>query len=176
MRSAGIAPGVCHGVAAVDEIHAAFEQLLFVGRRTTRTAARITALQGRILLLLMSEVRVRNAARVNRAMETFLRCQRVIEDGFASFRTAEDAAAACHVAPVYLSRLFRRFAGIPAYQFLMRLKMNHAATLMDYRHLLVREAADALEIDPFQFSRAFKRVHGMSPQAFIRSRRTGESN
>ncbi|HEU5080108.1 MAG TPA: AraC family transcriptional regulator [Opitutaceae bacterium] len=173
MRAAGIPPGVCHGVTAVDEIQAAFEQLLFAGRRTMRTAARITALHGRIILLLMSETRVTNAAHANRALETFLRCRKVIEENFASFRTAEEAAAACYVAPVYLSRIFRRFAGVPAYQFLLRLKMNHAATLMDHRHLLVREAADALKIDPFQFSRAFKRVYGVSPQAFIRSRRSG---
>ena len=170
MRAAGIAPGSCHAVAAVDEIQAAFEQLLFAGRRTTRTAARITALQGRILLLLMSDVRLPNVARSNHALQTFLRCRRVIEEGFAAFRTAEAAAAACHVAPAYLSRLFRRFAGVPVYQFLMRLKMNHAATLLDHRQLLVREAADVLAMDPFQFSRAFKRVHGMSPQAFFRSR------
>lgn len=173
LRAAGLAPGGCHAVAAVDEIQAAFEQLLFTGRRTTRSAVRITALQGRILLLLISDVRLRNASGSNQAFQTFLRCQRVIEDGFASFRTAEQAAAACHVAPAYLTRLFRRFAGVPAYQFLMRLKMNHAATLMDHRGLLVREAADALAMDPFQFSRSFKRVHGLSPQAFTRSRRTG---
>lgn len=173
LRAAGMPPGSCHAVAAVDEVQAAFEQLLFAGRRTNRTAARVTALHGRILLLLISEVRLRNAGRDWQALQTFLRCQRVIEDGFASLRRADEAAAACHVAPAYLSRLFRRFAGMPAYQFLMRLKMNHAALLMEHGHLLVREAADVLEMDPFQFSRAFKRVHGMSPQAFTRSRRAG---
>ncbi|MGY8719324.1 MAG: helix-turn-helix transcriptional regulator [Verrucomicrobiia bacterium] len=34
----------------------------------------------------------------------------------------------------------------------------------------MREVADELGIDPFQFSRSFKRVHGVSPAAFIKIR------
>lgn len=173
MREAGIAPGTCHAVAAVDEVQTAFEHLLEAGRRGTRTAARIAALQGRILLLLVSEVRLPSSARANRSRETFLRCRRHLEENFATIATAEEAAAACHVAPAYLSRLFRRFAGQPAYRFLMRLKMNHAATLLEQQALNVSETANAFGMDPFHFSRAFKRVHGRSPLSFLRSRASG---
>ncbi|ACB74709.1 transcriptional regulator, AraC family [Opitutus terrae PB90-1] len=173
MRSAGLTLGECHAVAAVDEVQAAFEQLLFAGRRGTRTGARIAALQGQILLLLVSEVRLPNAQRSNPSLATFLRCQRFLEEHFLAVSTAEEAAAACRVAPAYLSRLFQRFAGQPPYRFLMRLKMHHAATLLEEKQLIVREAADVLGMDPFHFSRAFKRVHGLSPLAFLRSRSTG---
>lgn len=173
MKAAGLAPGGCHAVAAVDEVQAAFEQLLFAARRGTRTASRIAALQGQILLLLVAEVRLPNAPQGYPALQTFLRCQRFLDENFRTVSTAEEAAAACHIDPAYLSRLFVRFAGQPPYRFLMRLKMNYAATLLDEKRLLVREAADALAMDPFYFSRAFKRVHGVSPLAFVRSRRAG---
>lgn len=173
MQAAGVVPGDCHAVAAVDEVQAAFEQLLFAGRRGTRTSAKIAALQGQILLLLVSEVRLPSSQRSNPALATYLRCQRYIEDRFLTLQTAEGIAAACHVAPAYLSRLFLRFAGQPPYRFLMRLKMHHAGTLLEEKRLIVREAADALGLDPFQFSRAFKRVHGLSPRAFVRSRSAG---
>ena len=39
------------------------------------------------------------------------------------------------------------------------------------RCLLRREVADRLGMDAFQFSRAFKRVHGIAPLAFVQSRR-----
>lgn len=173
IAEAGLVLGECHHVAAVDDVQAAFEQLLYAGRRGTRTAARIATLQGQILLLLVSEVRLPSASRSNPALATFLRCQRFIEEHFLTLQTAEQAAAACHVAPAYLSRLFLRFAGQPPYRFLMRLKMHHAAMLLEERRLMVRQAADVFGLDPFQFSRAFKRVHGLSPLAFIRSRSAG---
>ncbi len=170
MRASGVALGTCQTVTAADEVQAAFEQLLFAGRRGTRTAARIAALQGRILMLLVSEVRQPGTARANHALHSFLRCQRHLEDNFLRLQTAEELAAACHVAPAYLSRLFVRFAGQPPYRLLMRLKMHHAAGLLDGGQSLVREVADRLGLDAFQFSRAFKRVHGLSPQAFVQSR------
>ena len=171
MRAAGVPPGSCHSVAAIDEVQAAFEQLLFAGRRGTPTAARIAALQGQILLLLLSEVRLPGAARSNHALHTFLRCRQFVEERFLTLQTAEQIARECHVASEYLSRLFVRFAGQPPYRFLMRLKMHHAASLLDEQRLIVREVADLLGMDAFHFSRAFKRVHGLSPLAFVRSRR-----
>jgi len=173
MREAGIAAGACHAVAVADEVQAAFEHLLTAGRRGTQTAARVAALQGRILLLMVSEVRLPSGTHESQSLQTFRKCQNFLEENFASVNTAEEIAAACHVAPAYLSRLFRRFAGQPAYRFLMRLKMNHAATLLEQERLMVREVADAFAMDPFHFSRAFKRVHGLSPVAFLRNRNLG---
>jgi len=170
VRASGVALGTCQTVTAADEVQAAFEQLLFVGRRGTKTAARIAALQGRILLLLVSEVRQPGTARSNHALHRFLRCQQHLEQHLRTLQTAGELAAACHVTPEYLSRLCGRFAGQPPYRLLMRLKMHHAAGLLDGPPLLVREVADRLGLEAFQFSRAFKRVHGLSPQAFMQSR------
>lgn len=173
MRDAGIAAGACHAVAVVDEVQAAFEHLLATGRRGTQTAAQVAALQGQILLLMVSEVRLPSGTHESQALHTFRKCQRFLEENFATVNTAGEIASACHIAPAYLSRLFRRFAAQPAYRFLMRLKMNHAATLLEQKRLMVREVADAFAMDPFHFSRAFKRVHGLSPVAFLRSRGSG---
>lgn len=166
MRAAGVPPGACFTVAASDELQAAFEHLIGAGRRGSPTAARIAALHGQILLLLVSEVRLGPGTREVRARRTFVRCRDHLEAHFASLRTAEEAAAACGVAPAYLSRLFRRFAGQPAYRFLMRLKMHHAAALLSRQQHNVSETAEALGMDPFHFSRVFKRVHGRSPLSF----------
>lgn len=167
LKAAGIPPGACYAVAAVDELQAAFEQLLTVGQRGTPTAAKIAALQGQILLLMISEVRLQTGARAARSRRTFLRCRDYLEKNFANIETAEQAASACGVGPAYFSRLFRRFAGQGAYRVLMRLKMNQAAALLESRGLNVTEAADVLGMDPFHFSRVFKRVHGRSPSSFL---------
>jgi AraC-like DNA-binding protein len=169
LRNAGIAPGVCQVVAAAEEVQAAFEQVLSAGRRGTTAAAEIAALQGRILLLLISEVRLPSGTRGHRARQTFLRCRDYLEKNCVTIRTAEAAATACGVAPAYFSRLFRRFAGQPAYRYLMRLKMTQAAAILERQQLNVSETAESFGMDPFHFSRAFRRVHGRPPIAFLQA-------
>ena len=166
LRAAGVAPGTCHTVAAIEEVQAAFEHLIAAGRRGTPTAARIAALQSQILLLLIAEVRLPRGTRDSRSRQTFVRCREYLEKNFAAVRTAEQAAVACGVTPAYFCRLFRRFAKQSAYRFLMRLKMNHAAVLLERHALNVGETAEMLGLDPFHFSRAFKRVHGQPPIFF----------
>ncbi len=77
-------------------------------------------------------------------------------------------AAACHVSVGHLTRSFLRFGYGSPYRYLTRKKMLHAAALLDSGVLLVREVANRLGLDPFQFSRVFKRVHGISPSDFVR--------
>ena len=167
LQAAGILPGVCYAIAAVDEVRAAFEHLLAVGQRGTPTAAKIAALQGQILLLLIADVRLPTGAGTDRSRQTFLRCRDYLEKNFAAIRTAAEAAVACRVTPAYFSRIFRRDTGQPAYRFLMRLKMNQAAALLEGRRFNVGETAEVFGMDPFHFSRVFKRVHGRAPSTFV---------
>lgn len=170
LKAAGLAPGACLAVAAADEIQALFDQLLATGRRGTAAAGRIAGLQVEMMLLMIAEAKVPRATRARQAFQTFLRCRAWLEEHFLEVDTAEKAAEACHVAPAYFSRLFTRFAGQAPYRFLMRLKMNHAATLLEGGKVIVREAAERFGMDPFHFSRAFKRVHSLSPTAFLQVR------
>ena len=48
--------------------------------------------------------------------------------------------------------------------------MRHAAALLDGGRMIVREVAEQPGLDPFHFSRVFKRVHGVSPAEFLRRR------
>jgi AraC-like DNA-binding protein len=86
-------------------------------------------------------------------------------------RTQAQIARECHVNPAYLCRLFRRYDHQTPYQYLMRLKMNLAAQRLRDPGSLVKQVAAALGFsDPFHFSRAFKSVFGLSPEAFRRLR------
>ncbi len=83
----------------------------------------------------------------------------------------EEVAKACRLTSVHVSRLFKQYAGIGAYQALLRRKMSYAAELLSREGLLVKEAADRLGFrDQFQFSRAFKSVYGVSPKHLIEKR------
>ena len=53
---------------------------------------------------------------------------------------------------------------------LVRLKMRHAADLLNNGHALVKDVAATVGFqDPYHFSRVFKSVYGVSPKAFVQS-------
>ncbi len=167
LQEAGMRPGRILTLSAVEEVQGVFDQLITAGQRGTANAARIAALHARILMLMVAEAQLPHGQRASGARETFLKCRAYLEANYLRLRTVEEAAAACGVTQAYFSRIFTRFASQSAYQFLLRLKMGHAAVLLEHRGLNVAETADVLEMDPFHFSRTFKRMHGRAPSSFI---------
>jgi AraC-like DNA-binding protein len=104
------------------------------------------------------------------AHETYQRCRQYIQDHWLHLLTLEQAARECHVAPAYLCRLFRRFDRQSPYQYLLRLKMTHAAERLLAPDSSVKQVADLLGFDDrFHFSRVFKRVIGVSPGQYART-------
>lgn len=104
------------------------------------------------------------------AYQTFEMTCRLMEAKYLEFRTVEEVAAELGFSPIYLSRLFKRFAGSGAYRYLLRLRMNHAAELILERGLQVNAVAERLRYaDAFQFSRAFKRVYGVPPSSLAKT-------
>jgi YesN/AraC family two-component response regulator len=88
----------------------------------------------------------------------------------ATLQTVNEVAEACHVDRAYLSRLIKRYAHEGAYQYLVRLKMQHAAELLVKEKQSLVNAAQAVGYDDAAlFSKVFKRVHGMSPRQFMQS-------
>lgn len=98
------------------------------------------------------------------AFATYQRCQKFIEENFIKLRTLRDVSDACHVDRAYLCRLFQRFGRESPIQYLQHLRMNHAADLLQNSQRMVKEVAAELGFsDPYNFSRAFKRVFRVYP-------------
>lgn len=173
MAAAGLGPGACRVLANPDEVEAAFEVLIGEGVADRPQAQAVVALQLRILLLKMAGTDADGAPAGRRARRTAEKCLAHMDRCFLETRTVEEAAAACHVSVGHLTRSFARFGHGSPYRYLIRKKMLHAAALLDSGRLLVREVADRLGMDAFQFSRVFKRVHGISPSDFVRRHGTG---
>lgn len=166
MAGVGLCPGSCRLLAKPDAIERGFEALLGEGAAEHPQAPAIAALQLRILFLKLAGELSPDGDPAGRARQTLRRCMDFIDQRFLELNTIEQVAAGCHVSVGYLTRAFTRFGQGSPYRYLTRKKMLHAAHLLDSGTLLVREVADRLGLDPFQFSRVFKRVHGISPSAF----------
>lgn len=168
MSAASLAPGSCRMLRNADEIEREFETLMRDGEAERPQAQAIVALRLRILFLkIMDAAEVEGAAEC-RARQTLQRCVTYIDRNFLEVCTVQEVATACHVSIGHLTRSFLRFGYGSPYRYITRKKMLHAAALLDSGVLLVREVADRLGLDPFQFSRVFKRVHGISPSDFVK--------
>jgi AraC-like DNA-binding protein len=170
LRQAQVPPGGVLQAGSPGEIRSLFDQLIRCGQAPHRVATRTTALLLEALLLSLVPAEAAAEPPGRRALATFHRCGAYLEGHFRTVHSIETVAAACHIDGAYLSRLFRRFAGLTPLQYLQKLQMNWAAEKLHASDLLIREIADELGIDPFQFSRTFKRVQGVSPSEFLKLR------
>jgi AraC-like DNA-binding protein len=99
----------------------------------------------------------------------FERCRDYLAAHYASVPGPGAAARACRVGPEYFSRLFREHTGQTPSQFLARLRMHHAARLLQQSDLTVKAVGRAVGFeDPYHFSRVFKQIHGAAPRDFKR--------
>ena len=161
-------------VAAWHELVTVFDTLDREARGDDTLTHEECATLTRLLLLKIRQRTVQGGGRVPRSHASYERIRRHAETHFRRLRTVEDLARETHVTPVHVSRLFRRFGRTGAYQFLLRLRMHDAAEMLVNEGLLVKEAAARLGFaDAFQFSRAFKRVHGVSPARLLASSHAG---
>jgi AraC-like DNA-binding protein len=157
------------GLANAEPFIACYEQLVECADLPARHRARVADLLLAVLLARLEAEPPTSRGAAGRVPEAFVRCRRHLLDNYPRVQSIAEAARACHVSPEYFSRLFRHYAGQTAAQFLVRLRVNHAAKLLQRSDLTVKAAGEAVGYeDPYHFSRVFKRVHGRSPKSFAR--------
>jgi len=96
--------------------------------------------------------------------QSYRRCRDYLDEHYLPLRNLAELAKACHLTETYLCRLFQRYEGCSPYKRLLRLKMDHAASLLQNPSVSVKCAG--LEVgfdDPYHFSKAFKQVLGVPP-------------
>ena len=164
-----LSPGRVTRVSDPGEIQDAFDNLIHNGLKNSRYSYRLCEVLLEYLLLKIADLSVPGNAAQSPAFATYRRCRRHIQTHYARLKTLAQISKQCHVDPAYLCRLFRRYDHQSPYQFLLRLKMNQAAGRLLDPGTLVKQVAAELEFeDPCHFSRAFKSVFGLSPEAFRR--------
>jgi AraC-like DNA-binding protein len=167
MEQAGLAVGHLSQVYPPNEIQPLLDELIRNGQRGSRHTPELCR-----QLLLALGVKLREArAPLKRAdslaFATYQHCRQFAQEHFQRLRTLEQIARECHVDTAYLCRLFHRFDQQSPYQFLTRLKMNAAAAQLQQPGALVKNvAADLGFANPFHFSRVFKSVFAVAPEAF----------
>jgi AraC-like DNA-binding protein len=167
----GLPPGSRGRVFAPVEIQDVFDHLIDNGLKATRFSSQLCGTLAEYLIVKIAELLVPGQAAQTPAFATYQRCRQHIQAQHARLKSLGQIAKECHVDPAYLCRLFGRYDHQSPYQFLMRLKMNLAAERLQNSAALVKQVAAELGFaDAFHFSRAFKKVLGVSPEGFRRLR------
>jgi AraC-like DNA-binding protein len=170
LRACQLEPGQAVQLSTSAEVREAFDTLIRLADSKRRDAPRLCALQLEILIRMTMRPTRSASSNERRARATFERCRQEIDARFMSFRTLKEAASACNVEASYLCRLFHRFQAERPFHYIQCKKMEWAAQRLRSSDLLIREVADELGIEGFQFSRLFKRIYGVSPSNFLRAR------
>ncbi len=159
--------GGCLQVSAPDEITALFELLQSEGQDGSAVSRQICAGLLPILFQKISQRRLQAGPQEPRAWQSYIEARTLIQQQFRDLRTLQEAAAACGLSSAYLCRLFQRFGDTTPYELLVQRRMQHAADLLMDRGMLIKQVASELDFaNPFHFSRVFKKVYGVSPEAF----------
>jgi AraC-like DNA-binding protein/quercetin dioxygenase-like cupin family protein len=156
-------------------IRSLFESLLKTGGTESRHRNELCVLILKQLILCIDETALPQQEAFSQAWQTYFRCRQSIEENFSTLGKVEQAARDCHLDKAYLCRLFQRYANETPLQLLTRLKMGRAAEMLSGQNLLIKQVAEEAGYpDPYHFSRVFKRVYGIHPEAFIQTvRRKG---
>ena len=171
MRTSGLVPGQATEVFPANALQPLFDELIQVGLRGRHGGSLLCTKLLECLTLRMADARAPMTGSETLAFSTYQHCRSHIERHFLRLKTLEQIAAECHANNAYLCRLFRRYDRQSPYQYLLRLKMNHAAERLQQPDMLVKQVAEEAGFsDPFHFSRLFKGVFGLSPDSFRRIR------
>jgi len=171
LAGCGLAAGRVSQVFPPTELQSLFDEMIHCGLKATRGSPALCDSLLACLALTVRDSHAPVAGTEQLAFSTYQACRQHLQQHFRRLKTLEEASSECYVNQAYLCRLFRRYDRQSPYQFLLRLKLNQAAQYLHQPGALVKQAAEAAGFeDPFHFSRAFKRIFGLSPDQFRRLR------
>lgn len=174
MQACQLAPGTVAGVRHAEQVQQIFEDLIRHGRDDHPDRHRICAMVVQYLIIKIGDLAIPGGGSASsRAFATYQRCRQYISDHYLTLHNVSEVAAACHVDPAYLCRLFQRFGRERPGNYLLHLRLNRAAELIQNSALMIKEVSDQLGFrDPYNFSRTFRRTFGVPPGHLRRSERT----
>ena len=88
-----------------------------------------------------------------------------IEQNFQNDISVEDIAKFCSLNRSYFGKIFRDALGKSPQEFLINYRMSKAAELLKLTELSIGDISNAVGYpSQLHFSRAFKKIHGISPR------------
>ena len=174
LAQAGLKSGSVGHITQPERLQSIFDDLISqgLGDHADRARQCVTVLQ--YLILKIGELRRPSDEFGAKAYATYERVRRHIAEHFETITCLSEIAEVCAIDEAYVCRLFRRFGRESPFQYLLHLRLNRAAALLQTTEWLVKDIAAALHFtDAFNFSRTFRNAFGVSPNEL---RRRGDAS
>ena len=143
-----------------------------MGRKGEYSTERVAALTTLLVTMLLEHGEVPAAPAVEpRAYHYIQKALVYLNESYASPLTLGDVAGHIHISPCYLSDLFSRIVGCRFVEYLTRLRLEHAQTMLRGSAPISAVAAACGFGTVSNFTRAFRRAFGVAPSEW---RREGE--
>ena len=140
---------------------------IYGGLEQGYTQPNLLAAVAQLRLVLTELERAQRLGRPSSAGEAVTASLAWMSDNLAARADLASLAAAAGLSIPHYSDLFRRATGYPPVEHFLRLKIQRACQLLDTTELRVNEVAAAVGwVDPFYFSRFFRKITGQSPRAY----------
>lgn len=132
---------------------------------------------GYLYLFLARLIRERgNAASTDTQAEYLTQAIRFVQRNFASDITVQHIADYAGVSRSQLYRAFLSDCGVSPHDFLQKYRINEACSLLRGGRLTVAEVAASVGFnDPLYFSRAFRRIKGITPTDYRKQSTAGDT-
>lgn len=138
-------------------------------RKTPHTAERITALTTLLVTLLLEHGEAPAASAAEpRAYHYIQKALVYLNESYASPLTLGDVARHIHISPCYLSDLFSRIVGCRFVEYLTRLRLEHAQSMLRGNAPVSTVAAACGFGTVSNFTRAHRRAFGVAPSQWRR--------
>ena len=174
LRECQILPGAVLQAMHPAQIQQICDDLIAHGRSDHANRTRMCQIALQYLVMKIADNAVPYGSANTAAAATYQRCRQFIEEHYLRVHSLAEVAAGCHVDSAYLCRLFKRFRRQTPFQYLQNLKMNRAVELLQDGERSVKQAAQELGFgDPYNFSRAFKRIFGIAPHHMLQRDKAG---
>ncbi|HEX5655461.1 MAG TPA: AraC family transcriptional regulator, partial [Chitinophagaceae bacterium] len=100
-------------------------------------------------------------------LTTIERAKEYITSAFHEDISLMEIANYCHVSPFHFSRIFKTFTGSPPHQFLLLVRLQHAAMLLQNTRLPVADIAFTSGFNSIEnFTTAFRQKYQVTPTVF----------
>jgi AraC-like DNA-binding protein len=162
-----ISTNVIVNIYDADRSFYLIQQILENGREKTEYSQDLCTCYLKTLLLEQATSIAQSGEHISKAVATYRKCRKFIDENFSSIKSPSQVADACNINVRYMSRLFKQYQNITPWEHIMRLKLNKAATLLLTSDLSVKTIAYSIGFeDQYHFSRNFKKFYGDSPQKY----------
>lgn len=143
------------------------EEMLFSSHVDIFACKSSEQLQG-VFIETLHAIREKSTTPDSATNESVCKIKDYLQENFSERITLDMLASLVNLERSYLSRLFKKEAGVNIFQYLADIRLKEAQRLLSQGRMSVREVASKVGIeDPFYFTRMFKKQYGMSPTDYV---------